>query len=846
MGWDRTRRVGAVGLWALSASFGGAIAQNDEEGLPTVDAMMEDFTSSEGLFDFYTDPETGALYMAITDDQLGEEFIAFTYAENGVLEAGVFRGAYGSQRIIRFDKHYGNLELTEVNTSFYFDEENAISRAANANISDATLTSLDILAETPSSGDEGEAARYLISADDLFLGETLELVRPAPSARSSSWSFEVGELSPATKVSGLRTYPENVDVVIDYVFNNPFPFNPGSEAVTDARAVTLTLQHSFVAMPDEGFTPRLDDYRVGYFTSRVTDLTTKAAAPYRDLVNRWRLIKKDPEAEVSDPVEPITFWIENTTPLEFRDSVKEGVLAWNEAFEAAGISNALAVQVQPDDAAWDAGDIRYNVLRWTSSPTPPFGGYGPSFTNPRTGEIIGADIMLELAYVQNRLLYNETFESAGIISEDHADDGHGGAHHACRAGLEMRQGLSLGLAALETQGAGQGEKDELMRQALMSLIMHEVGHTLGLNHNMKGSAMHGPRDVHDASITQGRPTASVMDYAPVNLAPLGMEQGDYDHTRPGFYDLWAIQFGYDPDLDDQEARDALLARSREPALLFGNDADDMRWAGKGIDPRAMTWDMSSDPVAYAIDRLALTRHITDDLLESYSGEDSYQALYNRFVLASGQHARMAAVIARQIGGVYVERGDPDQMTDRAPFTPVPLKTQKAAMEALATHVFAADAFAIPQDLLQHLQVQRRGYDFWGTTEDPKPHSRALAVQGDVLRHLLHPTVLKRMTSTELYGNGYSVPAMLMDLNDGIFGNDLLGQPNAYRRNLQVFYARRLVDLAYGWGHDPVTQGAALAAISDIRMRFGFVPDFVLPLKTRAHRKALRLELGWVD
>ena len=138
-------------------------------------------------------------------------------------------------------------------------------------------------------------------------------------------------------------------------------------------------------------------------------MTSSDHTPYRDLIHRWNLKKKDPGAKISEPEKPIIFWIENTTPYEFRDAVSEGVLAWNKSFEAAGFKNAIQVKVQPDNAGWDAGDIRYNVLRWTSSPSPPFGGYGPSFVNPKTGQILGADIMLEYVYFTNRVKYDKLF-----------------------------------------------------------------------------------------------------------------------------------------------------------------------------------------------------------------------------------------------------------------------------------------------------------------------------------------------------------------------------------------------------------------------------------------------------
>ncbi|GGY47708.1 zinc-dependent metalloprotease [Parvularcula lutaonensis] len=837
----------AVSSFALLAASP-ALAQ-DNEGLPTIAEKVEGFEAKEGLFPFYTDPDSGEVFMEISADQIGEEFVAFTYVENGVVDAGAFKGAYADNRIIRFDKHFGQLELNEVNTAFYFDDESAIARASDANISPSIIGSLDIIAETEGEGDEAD--RYLIAAGPLFKSEMLTAIN-VPNPLAGPFAFAVGGLNPQkTKYDAVRGYPENVDVRVDYVFDNPMPFNGGSAAVTDARSVTLTVQHSLIEMPDDGYTPRFDDYRVGYFLDQVTDLTSDSSAPYRDLINRWRLVKKDPEAELSDPVEPITFWIENTTPVEYRETIAEAVLAWNEAFEAAGFSNAVAVEVQPDDADWDAGDIRYNVLRWTSSPQPPFGGYGPSFSNPRTGEILGADIMLELSFITGAQFTEEVFEKAGLpleltmgdkLNEDGnpvaplADD-----RHLCHAGAEMRENLNFGLAKLQTEGATEEEKSEYIRQSLSFLILHEVGHTLGLNHNMKATTVFGPDEIHDPEVTQGAPSGSVMDYHATNFAPVGVAQGDYNHTRPGSYDKWAIEFGYSPEVDDPVVREAVLSKSSDPKNAFGNDADDMRSPWNGIDPRVMIFDQSSDPVEYAKDRIELTRSIMGKLLDSYEGEDSYQKLVRQYFTLSGQQARMALVMSKQIGGVYVERVKPGQ-DDTVPYTAVPEATQRGAMMALAKYAFAKDAWEVDEELLRHLQTQRRGYNFFFNTEDPKVHQRALGIQNGILNQILNPQVMQRMTDSSLYGNTYSAAEVIQDLNDAIFGNDLVGTPNMFRRNLQVAYTQRLVRIAYGLGYDPVAQAAALAGIQDIKSRFGYLPDFLLPLETRAHRAAIRFEL----
>ena len=830
---------------------GGALAEEDDKksdekkGPPSIEKKTEEFDKLDGLFPIYTDPTKGTLFLEIAADQLDEEFIAFSYTENGVLEAGFHgRGFYRDQRILSFNTYYDKIELVEVNTAFYFDETNAISRAKDANISPAVLGSFKIVAKTE---DEENGDRYLINADKLFLSEALHQVKASPNPEAPPNAFSLGGLAKdRTTIDKVRNYPENTDVVVDYVFSSPYPRVGGSPAVTDARAVSIKMQHSFVAMPDDGYEPRFDDYRVGYFLNQVTDLTTREPAPYRDLINRWRLEKKDPEAELSDPVEPITWWIENTTPVEYRDTIRDAVLAWNSAFEKAGFTNAVAVKVQPDDAEWDAGDIRYNVLRWTSSPIPPFGGMGPSFSNPRTGEILGSDIMLEYTFLTNRGIYGEIFEDAPMPVMEHASHANNTSssshRHSCLMMNQLYASTQFGLAALQAQGAGEEELSRLAKESLYYLMLHEVGHTLGLNHNMKASILYGPDEVHDSAVTQGAPTGSVMDYPAVNVAPKGKTQGDYYMTRPGPYDDWAIEFGYRPDLDG-DARAALLARSSEPGHVFGNDADDMRSPGAGIDPRVMISDMSSDPVAYGIDRIELVHNTLKDLDTQFADEDSWQKTVRTYAFLMGQQAQMGVVMSRQVGGIHIDRTAPTQLgADAVPYSPISKADQKAALKALGKYIFAADAFDAPASLYGRLQTQRRDFGFFGQTEDPKIHARVLGAQMAPLAHLLHPVVLTRMSDSALYGNEYSPADMLVDLNEEIFGNDLVTGANSFRRNLQIAYLQRLMGLIYNPESDATSRTAAMIAIKDVRKRlgsFGFFIEMTMDDENKAHRAQIK-------
>ncbi|MCH8501317.1 MAG: zinc-dependent metalloprotease [Aliidiomarina sp.] len=774
--------------------------------------LIKDLDAHEGLFNLYQDPKTGKMQFSIADEQLDKPFLYFATTVDGVVEAGHFRGNYRETKVVEFRRYFDRIDIVVLNNNFHFDEDSALHRAKDANISEATVASLKIKKEAD--------GRILLDADELFLSEALHRVSPwARPGGNQGPSFSLGNLNRnQSRVVNKRAYPNNMDVVVDYVFNNQNPTVRGSNAVTDPRSISIKLQHSFIALPENDFQPRRADARVGYFGQQVTNMTTADWTPFNDVINRWNLVKKDPDAAMSEPVQPIVWWIENTTPVEWRDTVAEGILAWNKAFEAAGFINAIEVRVQPDDAEWDAGDINYNVVRWTSSPRPPFGGYGPSLANPLTGELIAADIMMEYVYMSNRWMEHEIF----------ADDAYGLGHQHDENGLYCSQGhlihsnLIAGRAMADLLGNESIEDNELLRQGMVHVILHEVGHTLGLNHNMKASILWDENEVHDASLTQGVLTGSVMDYAPVNIAPPGVEQGDFYQYVVGPYDVWAIEYGYSPALDDADAEEArleaILSRSHEHGLAFGNDADDMRAPGRHIDPQVMIGDMSSNPVAYALGRFEVVNHTLDNLLERTRVDGrSHQRTATTAGRLFGQYSSQAGVISRQIGGVYVERAVVGQGADAKPFTPVPRERQKAAMQALKDHVFAPDVLHRMEPVLAYMQNERRFFNHSGNNEDPKFHSMVLNMQRNVFNHLLHPWVLQRITDSTRYGNEYSLHEVMGDLTDAVFQAN---KPmTTTSKNLQIEYVNRLLNVAGFEGsgsYDNLSKVAATAQLNRIR------------------------------
>jgi hypothetical protein len=786
----------------------------------------------EGLFDMYRDTITGESWMAIPIEAFSSEYIYFSQVEDGVLQTGNFRGSYGGSKVISFRRAYNSIEIIGENTSYYFDPESPLSRAEDANINSPILASLKIIAV-----DKSDSV-FLVSADDLFKSEKINMVKPPTRHGGKS---ALGKLSKEkTHITAFNNYPENLEVIVDYVYESSNP-SVHATALTDSRYITVGYRHAILQMPDDGFSPRKDDSRIGFFMTQVNDMTSTSSTPWNDMIHRWRLVKKDPTAELSEPVEPITWWIENTTPYEFREYIKTGVEKWNLAFEKIGFKNAIVVKTQPDDADWDAGDIRYNVLRWTSSPTTPFSGYGPSFVNPRTGEILGADVMLEFAGMAGRLWKSGVFAEEGMdVSELSSREKAAEMMHRCDAGSAMARNTLFSLSAMKIMDFDEEEHQEFVRQTLHRLCLHEVGHTLGLSHNMHASTMLTPDELKDPSVVAVNGMCnSVMEYPAINFARNPQDQTLYYDDSPGPYDYWVIEYAYSEPVEDSEAEDlrleSILSKSVSELLSFGNDADDMRGTGRGINPDVNIYDLSNDPVAYASERCELVNDLLPELVDKYASDaSSYHEVRRAYFTLTGEYSIQLRVMTRQIAGVRYNRAGPENIGNNKPYTPVSKEDQKAAMTALSLYAFSPHAFDAASSSYAYLQAQRRGFGFFGRNEDPKIHSRVLGAQVQSLAHLLHPSVLQRLTDTGQYGNEYDVATYMNDLTDAMFKADLKKSVNTFRQQLQVKYVEMLISsIGVKSRTDYVSRGVIISQLNRIyRQQIdGRSPNSL----TRAHR-----------
>ena len=771
----------------------------DQPKEPPFDKVVKGAKTIQGLFNVYLKEDEAKFFLEIVPDQLDVPFLLNPTLVSGIGQGFIYPNDMLPEYVVAFHRNGKTIQLIHRNTLFRAGESSSMKHPADVAAPDAIVGQAKIESQP-----HPDRKSVVVDLGSIFVGD-LEGMGPAlKQIFEVPYQFD----KDASAVAFARGFPENLDFETVLHFKTPEVKRPAIYAA-DPRSLLVRFHYSISRLPQTGYRPRLADDRVGHFLAMVDDYSDdREEQPTVRYVTRWQLEKKDPSATLSDPKQPIVFYLENTIPKEYRDAVRKGVLNWNPVFEAIGFKDAMVVREQPDDPDWDAADVRYASLRFIVAPNAGF-AQGPSRINPYTGQIFDADIRFSADMLRGvRREYDELVAPvtrpaaapgsetavllrtltgwASMLGPYTLDsllaplDGTSGERTSrpvlgagsrpgtppaalgyCDYAVGLSHEAALGWDVLQARGRLTDPKDQdrYVNDFIVAVTMHEVGHTLGLRHNFKASGVVPFDQLNDAAVTaRTGMTGSVMDYIPVNLAPDGKPQGEYFQSTPGPYDYWAIEYAYKPiDAASAEAEEPALrtiaSRVGDRNLAYGTDEDTFTGSPRGIDPTSNMWDLGTDILAYYRSRADISRELLAKMEDRFNEPGMrYQKLRLVFAQAFGEIAPAALNVPKYIGGIRHYRdhiGDPN---GRLPYDPVPASEQRAALAFMNKEIFGADAFRLPPRLFNKLAVERfpdiEG-NFWTIDRIDLPiHTLVLTLQSLAMDRLYHPIVLGRLIDTE--------------------------------------------------------------------------------------------------
>ncbi|HLH09711.1 MAG TPA: zinc-dependent metalloprotease [Terriglobales bacterium] len=617
--------------------LGSAFVQSQEEKpLPTISDMTKQMRKLPGYFPLYWDERAGKLWLEI--DKWNTEFLFLDSLAAGVgsNDIGLDRGQLGEERIVKFERSGPKVLLTAVNYGFRASSDNRTEKQA---VEDAFAQS--VIWGFAVAAEDGD--HVLVDATLFFTSDAHHVVETLKKTKQGTFHLDASRS--AVYLPNTKNFPQNTEVESTLTFVGEEPGKFVQEVVPDPNAVTVREHYSFVQLPDGNYHPREFDPRAGFFSIKYMDYSAPIGSPIvKRYIARHRLQKKDPSAAISDPVKPIVYYLDPGTPEPVRSALLDGARWWNQAFEAAGYRNAFQVEMLPPGA--DPMDIRYNMINWVHRSTRGW-SYGAAVVDPRTGEIIKGQVTL--------------------------------------GSLRVRQDYMIFEGLLAPYKNGQQPDPRMLQAALArlrQLAAHEIGHTLGLQHNYIAS-------------TEGR--ASVMDYPHpwVKLAADGsMDLSQAYATGIGDWDKVTIQYGYSdfpPGTDEHAALNKIIEDAAKRGLTFLTDQD-ARPPGSAS-PYTNLWDNGKDPVSelqnvFRVRAAALQRFGENDIPEG----TAMAQLQDVFVPIYLYHRYQTEAVTKTIGGLnytYALRGD-----GQVPTAPVSGAEQRRALKEVLQTI-SPEFLAIP-------------------------------------------------------------------------------------------------------------------------------------------------------
>ena len=785
---------------------------------PPFAVVMKDASKIDGLFTAWQKDEK--LWLELRPEDFNQPFFLSPKLTQGIGEQRLVGGLMlASPRLVQFHRQHNVVQLIALNLQQVAKAGSPEARAVASAIS-PSLLGANLVASQP----HPERKSVLVDASGIFLSDLLGLGMALQRSFRQGYSLDV-------RNSGFVAVRGKPDLLVLETSNHfatavialPQPGAPAGaplpsvpSGVPDPRSLFLGVHYSLARLPAQAMASRPADARLGHFVSISDDFSDDLArSPRQRFVNRWRLEKADPSAESSEPVKPITYWLDRNIPLKYRDTISAGVLAWNKAFLPLGFNNAIVVKQQPDDADFDTLDAGIASLRWMTNREPTFGAIGPSHVDPRSGEILDADIGLEslssrsLRHLRARVLggagtaaaaqdWDELLQiggAAGMV------DGLGHDARACKFGDHAAEQLGYAIDVLAARGEidpDSAEARQFVLDYLKDMTMHEVGHTLGLRHNFRASHAVSAAQVADPEFSRREAfTGSVMEYAPINLPRPGEAAAAPFQTTLGLYDYWAIEYAYKPIAPELQAAELarIAARSGEPGLAYGSDEDNLL----GLDPEALMFDLGDDVMAFARRRFDIAQDLfrRQEARQLKPGDD-YAGLRRSLSFAVRDAGRAAGILLRQVGGVRTLRDQPN--TGRDPLQPVPAAAQRAALQLLSQRVLAADSLVVSAALQRKMAPDyfERDESSAMATEYSLTQT-VLDLQRSLLNRLMSDALAARVLDNEGKLSPPDQPLRLTELYAQL-ESDVWSELAAHadiaqpRRELQREYINRLVAL----------------------------------------------------